>query len=333
MISASEVLLECNEVTVRFGGLVANDAVDLSVGRGDIAALIGPNGAGKTTLFNVITGAQLPTSGSVHFDGEDVTVAGPIQRARRGMSRTFQNLSLVPSLSVLDNVTVGLGRFRKAGLISSMLRLPRAVRQDRLIREAAMGALAFVGMERLAGQPTGDLPYGDRRRLEIARALALMPKLLLLDEPSAGMGPAETAELAETIRRARDDLNVTVLVVEHDMSFVRTLAEHTTVLEFGRIIAAGNTEEVLASPAVAEAYLGTTGSTGGGVKTAVKEAKSIDRNPAKRAGKSSSVKKPPSVKKPAAGKSSSVKKPAAEKSSSVKKPAAEKSAAEKSRGL
>lgn len=265
-------LLECKEVTVRFGGLVANDAVDLSVGRGDIAALIGPNGAGKTTLFNVITGAQLPTSGTVYFDDEDVTAMGPIQRARLGMSRTFQNLSLVPSLSVLDNVTVGLGRFRRAGLISSMLRLPRAVRQDRLIREAAMGALAFVGMDRAAHHLTGDLPYGDRRRLEIARALALMPTLLLLDEPSAGMGPAETAELAQTIRRARDDLNVTVLVVEHDMSFVRTLAEHTTVLEFGMVIAAGDTDEVLASPAVAEAYLGTTGSTGGGSKKTAKSA-------------------------------------------------------------
>ena len=255
---AGKALLEATDVTVRFGGLVANDEVTLTVYEGEIAALIGPNGAGKTTLFNVITGLQPPTSGSVAFDGVDVTDAGPVQRARSGMSRTFQNLSLIPSLSVLDNTTVGLGRFRRAGLVSSMLRLPNATRQDRMIREASLGALEFVGMGASAHKLTADLPYGDRRRLELARALALMPKLLLLDEPSAGMDPHETADLARTIRRAREELGVTVLVVEHDMSFVRTLAEHTTVLEFGSVIAAGKTAKVLADPKVAEAYLGTS---------------------------------------------------------------------------
>lgn len=255
---ARRVLLDVDAVTVRFGGLVANDDVRLRVYEGEIAALIGPNGAGKTTLFNVITGMQPPTSGRVTFDDVDVTKFGPVQRARLGMSRTFQNLSLISSLSVLDNTTVGMGRFRRAGLISSMLRLPNASRQDRMIREASLGALAFVGMSGSAHKMTADLPYGDRRRLELARALALMPKLLLLDEPSAGMDPHETADLARTIRRARDELGVTVLVVEHDMSFVRTLAEHTTVLEFGSVIAAGSTSKVLADPKVAEAYLGTT---------------------------------------------------------------------------
>lgn len=257
-------LLEVEAVTVRFGGLVANDDIDMTVDDGQIAALIGPNGAGKTTLFNVITGAQPPTRGRVRFTGQDVTDASRAARGRLGMARTFQNLSLVPSLSVLDNATVGLGRFRRCGLVSSMLALPAAVRQDRHIRDAAAGALAFVGIEEAATRSTGDLSYGDRRRLELARALALAPRLLLLDEPSAGMDPAETAELAKVIRRARDELGVTVLVVEHDMSFVRTLAEHTTVLEFGQVIAAGPTTDVLEDPKVAEAYLGTRSGVGAG---------------------------------------------------------------------
>lgn len=255
-------VLDIHDVTVRFGGLVANDGVSLSITEGQIAGLIGPNGAGKTTLFNVITGAQPPTSGTVMFDGADVTGLDRIARARLGMARTFQNLSLVATLSVLDNVTVGLGRFRSAGLPSSMLRLGRARRQDAKIREIALGALAFAGLDHLADSETDDLPYGARRRLELARALALSPRVLLLDEPSAGMGPQETADLAAVIRRARDELDVCVLVVEHDMAFVRTLAETCTVLEFGRVIASGETSAVLAEPRVADAYLGTRGSTG-----------------------------------------------------------------------
>lgn len=257
-------MLDVRDVTVRFGGLVANDDVSMSVEAGEIAALIGPNGAGKTTLFNVITGAQPPTRGRIHFDGREVTNLDRRVRARLGMARTFQNLSLVPSLTVEDNATIGLGRFRTAGLPASMLALPAARRQDRRVRRVADGALAFVGLHGSAWRRTGDLPYGDRRRLELARALALMPKLLLLDEPSAGMSPAETADLAATIRRARDNLGITVLVVEHDMSFVRTLAERTTVLEFGKVIAAGATTDVLADERVATAYLGTKGAVGAG---------------------------------------------------------------------
>ena len=252
-------LLEVSDVTVRFGGLVANDGVELSVEAGEIAGLIGPNGAGKTTLFNVITGAQEPTSGRVWFDGDDVTGMGRLERARLGMARTFQNLSLVPALTVEDNATIGAGRFRRSGLLGSMLALPAARRQDARIRRVTDAALDFVGLADARSRRTSDLPYGDRRRLELARALALAPKLLLLDEPSAGMGPAETAELARTIRRARDELGVSVLVVEHDMSFVRTLAERTTVLEFGAVIAAGPTSAVLADERVATAYLGTRG--------------------------------------------------------------------------
>jgi ABC-type branched-subunit amino acid transport system ATPase component len=250
-------VLDIRSVVVRFGGLTANNDVSLSVHDGRIAALIGPNGAGKTTLFNVITGAQAPTSGQVRFMGEDVTGLDRRARARLGMGRTFQNLSLVPSLSVLDNATVGLGRFRRRGLLSSMFGL--SGRQDRFIRETARHALDFVGLAHAAGRPTGVRPYGDRRRLALARAVALAPQLLLLDEPSAGMGPAETRDLANTIRRARTELGVTVLVVEHDMSFVRSLAEQTTVLEFGKVIATGETAEVLDDPRVAEAYLGRSG--------------------------------------------------------------------------
>ena len=261
-LAAATPALAASDITVRFGGLTANDGVSLSVGERQIAGLIGPNGAGKTTLFNVITGAQAPTDGKVWFEGADVTVVDRIARARLGMARTFQNLSLVPTLTVLDNVTVGLGRFRSAGLPSSMLRLARARTQDARIRAVALRALEFAGLDHLANATTADLPYGARRRLELARALALSPRVLLLDEPSAGMGPSETAELASVIRRARDELDLSVLVVEHDMSFVRTLAETCTVLEFGRVIASGRTSEVLADSRVAEAYLGTRGSTG-----------------------------------------------------------------------
>lgn len=251
-----QALLEVSEITVRFGGLVANDAVDLVLAEASIAALIGPNGAGKTTLFNAITGAQVPTSGHVRFLGEDITGLDRKERAHRGIARTFQNLSLVDSLSAVDNVSVGLGRFRRNGLLAAMLGLPSSHRLDRRIRDLAMEALRFVDLEDRANVRTADLPYGDRRRLELARALAMAPRLLLLDEPSAGMGPAETAALVRTIRRSRDVLGVTVLVVEHDMSFVRTLAEFTSVLDFGRIIATGITSTVLDEPRVAEAYLG-----------------------------------------------------------------------------
>jgi ABC-type branched-subunit amino acid transport system ATPase component len=256
-----EPLLHVRSIVVRFGGLTANNDVSLEVKEGQVAALIGPNGAGKTTLFNVITGAQAPTSGRVLFGGEDITDLDRRRRAQLGMGRTFQNLSLVPSLSVLDNATVGMGRFRRRGLVSAILGL--SGREDRFIRETARHALDFVGLGRAADRPTGDLPYGDRRRLELARALALAPRLLLLDEPSAGMGPAETEDLANTIQRARAELGVTVLVVEHDMSFVRSLADHTTVLEFGEVIASGVTASVLEDPRVAEAYLGRSGATTG----------------------------------------------------------------------
>jgi branched-chain amino acid transport system ATP-binding protein len=253
--------LEVRGITVRFGGVVANDDVHIQVRRGSIAGLIGPNGAGKTTLFNVITGAQRPTTGRVLLGGEDVTSLSRQERARRGMARTFQNLSLVPSLSVLDNVTLGFGRFRRAGLIRALVRSPGLRAQDREMRELGAAALEFVGLGDAIGVATSELSYGDRRRLEIARALACDPDLLLLDEPSAGMSPVETGALADVIARAHERFGLTVFLVEHDMSFVRALADECTVIEFGQVIASGETSAVLADPRVAEAYLGT-GATG-----------------------------------------------------------------------
>jgi ABC-type branched-subunit amino acid transport system ATPase component len=253
--------LEVRGVTVRFGGVVANDDVHIEVRRGSIAGLIGPNGAGKTTLFNVITGAQQPTGGRVLLGGDDVTSLSRQERARRGMARTFQNLSLVTSLSVLDNVTLGFGRFRRAGLARALVRSPRLRAQDREMRELGAAALEFVGLGHAMGVATSELSYGDRRRLEIARALACDPELLLLDEPSAGMSPVETGALADVIARAHERFGLTVFLVEHDMSFVRALADECTVIEFGQVIASGETAAVLADPRVAEAYLGT-GATG-----------------------------------------------------------------------
>ena len=253
--------LEVRGVTVRFGGVVANDDVHIEVRRGSIAGLIGPNGAGKTTLFNVITGAQQPTGGRVLLGGDDVTSLSRQERARRGMARTCQNLSLVTSLSGLDTVTLGFGRFRRAGLARALVRSPRLRAQDREMRELGAAALEFVGLGHAMGVATSELSYGDRRRLEIARALACDPELLLLDEPSAGMSPVETGALADVIARAHERFGLTVFLVEHDMSFVRALADECTVIEFGQVIASGETAAVLADPRVAEAYLGT-GATG-----------------------------------------------------------------------
>lgn len=242
---------------VRFGGLVANDDISLSLPAQSIGAVVGPNGAGKTTLFNAITGAIRPTSGRVMLGERDITSTSPAGRARLGIARTFQNLSLVEDLSAVDNVTVGLGRFRHTGLLQAMLASPLSLRTDRNIRACARRALDFVGLADAADRPTGALSYGDRRRVEIARAIALAPLLLLLDEPSAGMGPAETDELASLFFAAREEIGCSILVVEHDMSMVRAVAEFTTVLEQGRVISEGTTATVLADPAVAAAYLGS----------------------------------------------------------------------------
>lgn len=247
-------ILELAGVSVRFEGLTAADEVDIAVARGSMTALVGPNGAGKTTLFNVITGVQRPTSGRVLFAGSDITRLDTVRRARLGIARTFQNLLLVPSLSALENVTVGAGRFRRSGITRSMFALAR--REDRELRRLARSALEFVGIAHVADEPAGSLSYGDRRRLEVARALASAPELLLLDEPAAGMTAAEGSALAEVLLAARRELGVTIFLVEHDMAFVRHLAETTIVIDFGSVIASGPTDDVLRRPEVVAAYLG-----------------------------------------------------------------------------
>ncbi len=247
--------LDVRDVTVRFRGVVANDAVSLRVEPGAIGALIGPNGAGKTTLFNAISGLVRPERATIELDGRDVTGLDSVRRAELGLARTFQSLLLVPSLSVFDNVVIGAARLGRFG------RLRNVVRRDALtaveLRSVVARALDFVGMADRGDEAVDGLPYGDRRRVELARALASAPRLLLLDEPASGLPHVETMELIEVIRRARAELGTTVLVVEHDMSFVRAIAESVTVLDFGRVLASGPTAAVLEDQRVVEAYLGS----------------------------------------------------------------------------
>jgi branched-chain amino acid transport system ATP-binding protein len=257
----ARVLLEARGLCATFGGLRALDGVDLAVVEGEIAALIGPNGAGKTTLFNCLTGLCRPSAGELHL----LPAGGPRQRlgglspsrvAGLGVARTFQNIRLFPEMSALENVMVGRHVRTRAGVLGALLRTPGTRAEEREIAAAAQGLLAKVGLAAVGGEPAASLPYGLQRRLEIARALATAPVLLLLDEPAAGMNPRETAELDELIRRLRDEEGVTILLIEHDMRLVMGLAERIVVLDCGRLIATGTPEQVRADPAVVRAYLG-----------------------------------------------------------------------------
>ena len=276
----SEQLLKLEHITMQFGGVVAVDDLNLEINRGEIVALIGPNGAGKTTAFNVITGVYQPTNGAVWFDGKkiienhpqgkmkkaykggqaddyhSVLAPTPDKLTKAGMARTFQNIRLFKELSVIDNVKVGLHESMKYNLASSLLRLPNYWKEEKKCTERALELLDIFHMADLANVQAGSLPYGAQRRLEIMRALATSPKLLLLDEPAAGMNPSETAELTETIRRIRDEFNIAVLLIEHDMSLVMGICEGIAVLNFGRIIAKGTPDEIRNNPQVIEAYLG-----------------------------------------------------------------------------
>lgn len=259
--ASSGALLEVDGVTVRFGGVVANNNVSFSCREGSITALLGPNGAGKTTMFNVISGQQRITAGAVHFAGKDVTTAPSYARARMGMGRTFQNLSVVGELTVLENVRVGASRFSSYGVGSAILGLPNVARADRLTTDIARQAIDTVGLSDLAGAQASSLPYGDLRRLELARALCLSPRLLLLDEPAAGLDNTESRDLVRAIRGIRDHWGVTVLLVEHDLELVRTVSEYAYVLDFGTLLAGGPTRDVLNDPAVVAAYVGHSSST------------------------------------------------------------------------
>jgi len=249
-------LLVVEDITVQFGGVVANDNVSLSCRRGSITALIGPNGAGKSTFFDVVTGARRPNRGRVFFDGVDVTDTPPYVRARLGIGRTFQNLAVARSMSVLDNVVLVTLRMRRSGLLAALARTPAARRGDDELRAVAERALHLVGLGHAASLPAGRLPYGDLRRLEIARLLALSPQFLMLDEPAAGMDAPETEALAQALLAIRDRWDVTLLVVEHDIGLVRTVADDVHVLEFGKLLTSGPAHDVLSDPRVIKAYLG-----------------------------------------------------------------------------
>ena len=249
-------ILDVRELGIDFGGLTAVDGFNLMIGRNEITGLIGPNGAGKTTVFNLLTNVYQPTRGSILIDGMPTAGKKTYQVNRMGVARTFQNIRLFKDLSVIDNVKVGLHESMKYNLGESLLRLPSYWKEEKKTTERALELLDIFHMTDLAEAKAGSLPYGAQRRLEIIRALATSPKLLLLDEPAAGMNPSETAELTDTIRRIRDEFNIAVLLIEHDMSLVMGICEGIAVLNFGRIIAKGTPDEIRNNPQVIEAYLG-----------------------------------------------------------------------------
>ncbi|MEE3419965.1 MAG: ABC transporter ATP-binding protein [Lachnospiraceae bacterium] len=249
-------LLEVKNLAIQFGGLRAVDDFDLSIEKGELYGLIGPNGAGKTTVFNLLTGEYKPTSGIITLDGVDITGKKPIEINKAGIARTFQNIRLFKQLSVLDNVKIGLHNQYKYSTVASILRLPSYYKTEKEMNEKAMELLKVFGLDKHADVLSSNLPYGEQRKLEIARAMATNPKLLLLDEPAAGMNPNETEELMENISYIRKNFGMTILLIEHDMKLVAGICEKLTVLNFGRILTQGDTKTVLKNPEVIKAYLG-----------------------------------------------------------------------------
>lgn len=249
-------MLDVKNLSISFGGLKAVDDFSITIEKGQLYGLIGPNGAGKTTIFNLLTGVYKPDGGRILLDGKDITGHKAIQINQAGIARTFQNIRLFKELSVLDNVKVGLHNHHEYSTLSGILRLPSYYKVEKEMDERAMELLKVFDLDKEFDYKASNLPYGKQRKLEIARALATGPKLLLLDEPAAGMNPNETAELMKTIRFVRDHFDMTVLLIEHDMKLVSGICERLTVLNFGHMLAEGPTSEVLSNPEVIKAYLG-----------------------------------------------------------------------------
>ena len=252
----SDVLLKAEGVSIVFGGLKAVSDFDFYINKGELVGLIGPNGAGKTTAFNLITGVYQPTTGSIELDGESIVGKKPYEITVKGITRTFQNIRLFSELTVLDNVKIAYHSHVKYNLVESIFRVGRYFKEEKHIEEEAMKLLKIFKLDGHAQEQAKNLPYGAQRRLEIARALAAKPKLLLLDEPAAGMNPQETKELMEMISWIRKEFGLTVLLIEHDMSLVMGICERIYVLEYGQIIATGTPKEIQQTPEVIRAYLG-----------------------------------------------------------------------------